>query len=42
LTSEAEAGLSDDALMCLALFEIETTGLDRHDGDSITIGEYVE
>ena len=42
LTSEAEAGLSDDALMCLALFEIDATGLERHDGDSITIGEYAE
>jgi hypothetical protein len=42
LTSEAEAGLSDDSLMCLALAEIEATGLERHDGDGITIGEYAE
>ena len=42
LTTESEAGLSDDALMCLALFELEATGLERHDGDNIIIGEYAE
>ena len=42
LTTEAEAGFCDDTLMCLALAEIEAAGLERHDGDSITIGEYAE
>ena len=42
LTTEAEAGFGDDTLMCLALAEIEATGLERHDGDNIIIGEYSE
>jgi hypothetical protein len=42
LTAESEAGLSDGALMCLALFQIEAIGIERHDGDSIIIGEYAE
>ena len=42
LTTESDAGLSDDALMCLALAAIEETGLEREDGDDIIIGEYTE
>ena len=42
LTTEAEAGFCDDTLMCLALAEIEATGLERHDGDSIIIGVFAE
>ena len=42
LTGESDAGLSDDALMRLALAGIEEMGLEREDGDDIAIGEYTE
>lgn len=42
LTTEDQAGLTDDALMAAAQACIADTGLEREEGDRIVIGEYTD